>query len=93
MMDWLHDLNIQGFLVGLFAFFLIGVFHPIVIKVERRFGKRVWPYFLTPGLILTLFSMIIEHTLLSVGLGVLAFALFWSTIELFKQHKRVQERN
>ena len=92
-MEWLNGLNIQGFLVGLFAFFLIGVFHPIVIKMERIFGKRVWPFFLIPGLILTLFSLLIKQTLLSVGLGVFAFALFWSTIELFKQHKRVRERN
>lgn len=92
-MDWLNNLNIQGFLVGLFAFFLIGVFHPIVIKVERNFGKKVWPLFLIPGLVLTFISMLLKQTIISVGLGVLAFALFWSTIELFKQHKRVQERN
>ena len=92
-MDWLSGLNIQGFLVGLFAFFLIGVFHPIVIKVERNFGKQVWPFFFIPGIVLVIFSVVIKHTFISVGMGVLAFALFWSTIELFKQHKRVNERN
>ena len=92
-MDWLSGLNIQGFLVGLFAFFLIGLFHPIVIKTERNYGKKMWPYFFIPGIGLVVLSVIIKHTLTSVGMGVLAFALFWSTIELFKQHKRVKERN
>jgi len=92
-MDWLNDLNFQGFLVGLFAFFLIGVFHPIVIGVERNFGKEVWPFFFIPGIVLIILSLVIKHTFISVGMGVLAFALFWSTIELFKQHKRVKERN
>lgn len=91
-MDWLNELNIQGFLVGLFAFFLIGIFHPIVIKVERKFGKEVWPFFFIPGIVLVILSLVIKHTLTSVGMGVLAFALFWSTIELFKQYKRVKER-
>jgi len=91
-MEWLSDLNIQGFLVGLFAFFLIGIFHPIVIKVERNFGKKVWPFFFIPGIILVILSLVVKYTFASVGMGVLAFALFWTTIELFKQNKRVKER-
>ena len=91
-MEWLTNLNIEGFLVGLFAFFLIGVFHPIVIKLERNYGKKVWPFLLVPGVFAAIASILIMHTLISVGLGVLAFALFWSTIEIFKQEKRVKER-
>ena len=91
-MNWLHNLNIEGFLVGLIAFVLIGLFHPIVIHVERRFGKKVWPVFFFPGVILAVVSVLITQKLLSVGLGVLAFSLFWSAIELIKQHKRVLER-
>lgn len=91
-MDWLNNLNIEGFLVGLFAFFLIGVFHPIVIKLERKYGKKVWPFLLIPGVVAAIASVFIMSRLVSVGLGVLAFALFWSTIEIFKQEKRVKER-
>jgi Flp pilus assembly pilin Flp len=91
-MDWLSNLNIEGFLVGLFAFLLIGVFHPIVTKLQRNFGKKVWPFLLVPGVIAAFISVFIAHSLISVGLGVLAFALFWSTIEIFKQEKRVRER-
>mgnify|MGYP006277038173 CR=1 FL=1 len=91
-MDWLNNLNIEGFLVGLFAFFLIGVFHPVVIKLERNYGKKVWPFLLFPGVGFAIVSVFITHTLISVGLGVLAFALFWSTIEIFKQEKRVKGR-
>ncbi len=91
-MNWLNNLNIEGFLVGLFAFFLIGVFHPIVIKLEGKYGKKVWPFLLIPGVVAAIASVFIMSRLVSVGLGVLAFALFWSTIEIFKQEKRVKER-
>jgi hypothetical protein len=91
-MNWLDNLNIEGFLVGLFAFFLIGVFHPVVIKLERIYGKKVWPFLLVPGVFSAIASVFIKNTYFSVGLGVLAFALFWSTIEIFKQEKRVKER-
>jgi len=91
-MNWLDQLNIEGFLVGLIAFLLIGLFHPVVIHVERKFGKKVWPVFFFPGVVLAVVSVLINQKLLSVGFGVLAFSLFWSAIELIKQHKRVLER-
>jgi hypothetical protein len=88
-MELLDDLNIQGFLVGLGAFFLIGIFHPVVKIVEYHFGKKSWPFFMIPGVILSVSSVFFTNTYISVGFGVLAFSLFWSTFEIFKQHERV----
>jgi len=81
--------NLEGFLVGLIAFLLIGVFHPVVIRVEYHYGKKVWPFFLITGVVALLTSLFLEQRMFSVILGVLGFALFWSTLELFKQHERV----
>ncbi|MFO7914969.1 MAG: DUF4491 family protein [Candidatus Krumholzibacteriales bacterium] len=89
MMELLSDLNIMGFLVGLFSFIVIGVFHPIVKVVEYRLGKKAWPFFLIPGFILGVSSIFFKNNFVSVIAGVLAFSLFWSTHEIFKQHERV----
>jgi hypothetical protein len=83
------EIYFEGFLIGLAAFVLIGVFHPVVIRVEYHFGKGVWPLFLVAGLAAALVSLFIDQRMLSVLLGVLGFALFWSTFEIFKQHERV----
>ncbi|MFO8235963.1 MAG: DUF4491 family protein [Bacteroidales bacterium] len=88
-MDFLNELNINGFLVGLGSFFLIGIFHPVVKYVEYYFGKKAWPAFFIPGIVLTIASGFFERTMITVFLGVFAFALFWSTLEIFQQHKRV----
>jgi len=88
LINW-PALNIEGVGVGLAAFLIIGVFHPIVIKAEYRFGKQVWPFFFIAGVIFILISMTFEGKFISVILGVTGFALFWSTLELFKQHQRV----
>lgn len=88
-MDFFSELNILGFLVGLGSFFLTGIFHPIVKYVEYHYGKQSWPVFFFTGLILAFASGFFKHTLLTVFAGVVAFALFWCTLEIFKQHKRV----
>lgn len=50
----------EGILVGLVTFFLIGIFHPLVIKGEYYFGKTVNKYFFIAGLIFTLVSILIK---------------------------------
>ncbi len=39
-------MNFSGILIGVLTFFLIGLFHPIVIYAEYYFGSRCWPVFL-----------------------------------------------
>ena len=45
-------MNWGGILLGAASFVIIGVFHPIVIRAEYRFGKGCWPVFLIAGLAL-----------------------------------------
>ncbi|MFU0823603.1 DUF4491 family protein [Clostridium sp.] len=84
-------MNLDGIIIGLASFVIIGVFHPIVIKGEYYFGKKIWPVFLIAGLILIIFSMIINNSLISILMGVTAFTCFWSIPELFEQEKRVEK--
>jgi hypothetical protein len=81
-------LNWQGFLLGLAAFVMIGLFHPVVATMEYRLGKKSWWVLFFPGLA-CLAATFIVGPIASILLGCLAFSLFWSTLELFYQHERV----
>ena len=35
---------IENIVLGVFLFFIIGIFHPIVIKAEYYFGKKIAAY-------------------------------------------------
>ncbi|MDR1510640.1 MAG: DUF4491 family protein [Synergistaceae bacterium] len=84
-------MNISGILIGLAAFVIIGVFHPIVIKTEYFFGKRVWPLFLAVGIIACVVSLFISGGVFSSLLAVLGFTAFWSIKELHEQEERVNK--
>ena len=88
-MNLFENINYDGLLMGLVAFFMIGFFHPIVIKVEYYFGKKVWPLFVLMGIISIIISVFFTNNYLSVIFGVLGFSLIWSAGELIQQHKRV----
>jgi len=80
-----------GVAVGLAALLIIGAFHPIVIKSEYYFGKKVWPVFLILGVGCLAASILVPSPLLSPILGVLGFTFFWSIRELFEQATRVEQ--
>jgi len=84
-------MNFDGIVIGLASFVIIGVFHPIVIKGEYYFGKKVWPIFLIVGLMFFVLSIIISKGLLSILLGITAFSCFWSIHEIIEQEKRVEK--
>ena len=52
-------MNIWGILIGLAAFLLIGIFHPIVIKCEYHFGAKIWPLFLVAGVLCCVASLLV----------------------------------
>lgn len=84
-------MNFFGILIGLVAFLIIGVFHPIVIKTEYYFGKKVWPVFLVFGIICLLISIFINDKFISAVIGVLGFSSLWSIHELLEQEERVKK--
>lgn len=81
----------EGIIIGLVTFLIIGVFHPIVIKCEYYFSKKVWPCFLVIGIVLLLISLSVEQVTLAAILGVTGFSCLWSIQELIEQEERVKK--
>lgn len=84
-------MNHTGIIIGIIAFVIIGVFHPIVIKCEYYFSDRVWPVFLVLGLLSLAGSLFIGSTTLSAALGILGCTLLWAIHELKEQRERVEK--
>ncbi|WP_455716395.1 DUF4491 family protein [Anaerosporobacter sp.] len=84
-------MNFQGLIIGVIAFIIIGVFHPIVIKTEYYIGKKVWPIFLVIGLLLIALSIYINNTTISAIISITGFSSLWSILELFEQEERVKK--
>ena len=84
-------MNFSGVVIGISAFLIIGIFHPIVIKTEFYFGKKVWPVFLFAGVILIGVSIGITDVTLSSITGIIGFSSLWSIDELIEQEQRVQK--
>ena len=49
-MEWFSTCHIDGIIIGICTFLIIGFFHPIVIKAEYYFGTRCWWWFLLLGI-------------------------------------------
>jgi hypothetical protein len=88
----MENLHFEGLLIGVATFLIIGIFHPIVIKMEYYTGTRYWWTFLVAGLIALLVGLFfVENIVLNAILGAFAFSAFWGIGELFQQEKRVQK--
>ncbi|HNZ72798.1 MAG TPA: DUF4491 family protein [Prolixibacteraceae bacterium] len=83
--------SFAGILIGIGAFLIIGLLHPVVIKGEYYFGVKIWPWFLIGGIVCIIGSLLISNIILSSLTGVLGFSLFWSIHELFEQKRRVEK--
>ena len=84
-------MNIQGIIIGVVTFLIIGIFHPIVIKSEYYFGKKIWPVFLILGIIGILLSLSFNSPMLSSMAGVFGFSSLWAIHEVIEQEKRVKK--
>lgn len=82
-------MNFNGIILGIAAFFSIGVFHPIVVKAEYYFGKNCWWAFALAGVFFVVLSLLVAETISSALFGVVGFSCFWSIFELFQQEERV----
>ncbi|MDF1493164.1 DUF4491 family protein [Caproiciproducens sp. CPB-2] len=56
--------------IGFCSFLLIGLFHPIVVKAEYYFTKRVFPVFLIVGIACLAAAFFIRNQLASALFGV-----------------------
>lgn len=84
-------MNYYGLIIAVVTFFIIGLFHPIVIKGEYYFGTRCWWVFLVAGAAFVGGSLFAENDLLSPVLGVIGCSCFWSILEIFEQRERVKK--
>ncbi len=88
-MSFLAEYHIEGLVVGLLTFLIIGIYHPLVIKAEYYFGTKSWWVFLLFGIVGFAASILVTDTTLSILAGVFSFTSFWGIKEIFEQRKRV----
>jgi hypothetical protein len=84
-------MRFDGLIIGIAAFLIIGIFHPIVIKGEYYFTEKIWPLFLLAGVAALVLSCFVRQTITSSVLGVFGCACLWSILELREQAKRVEK--
>ena len=84
-------MHFTGIIIGVATFFIIGLFHPIVIKSEYYFGVRCWWVFAILGVTATIASLLVANVLCSTLLAVIGASAFWSIKELFEQRERVRK--
>ena len=82
-------MNFNGIIIGAAVFACIGIFHPLVIRWEYRWGLKSWWIFLVIALISLCLSLFLESYIASTIAGAVAFSSFWSIHEVFKQEQRV----
>ena len=90
-MDFLETYHLQGLVLGLCSFLIIGIFHPIVIKGEYHYGQRFKWVFLLAGILLCVDSILVKSVMLSALMGVAAFSSFWGIKEMGEQQERVRK--
>lgn len=84
-------MNFTGLIIGIAAFLIIGVFHPIIIKCEYYFTDKIWPVFLIIGIAAGAASCFIHHIVISAILAIFGCTCLWSIIELKEQRERVKK--
>ena len=85
------ELYYTGVIIAVSTFLIIGLFHPIVIKVEYHTGTRYWWVFLVSGIISVGAAFLVADVLYSALLGVLGASCLWSIGELFEQKERCEK--
>lgn len=92
LLDKLFEkMNLTGLLVGLSTFLIIGLFHPLVVKAEYYIGVKSWVLFAIAGVAFAIASVLIDHMICSIIMGVVAFSSFWSILEVVHQRERVRK--
>lgn len=87
----MESLHFEGIIIGLATFLIIGLFHPLVIKGEYYFGKKINLAFLLTGIVTLISALFTDSIIASALLGVIAFSSFWSIKEVNEQEERVKK--
>ena len=90
-MEFLENNHLLGLVIGIATFFIIGLFHPIVVKAEYYWGTKCWWVFLFLAIAGVIGSVLVSNVLVSALCGVFAFSSLWTIKELFEQEERVKK--
>ena len=82
-------MNFNGIIVGTAVFLIIGICHPIIIKMEYYWGKKSWWLLFLAGLAFSVWSLFVKDIVISTIIGAAAFSCFWGIHEVITQEKRV----
>lgn len=83
-------MNFTGIVIAAATFVTIGLWHPLVIKVEYHWGTRTWVVFLVVGVACIVAALFIENMIVSAAVGVFGASALWGIGELMKQKRRVE---
>ncbi len=83
-------MNFTGIVIAAATFVTIGLWHPLVIKVEYHWGTRPWVVFLVVGVACIVAALFIENLIVSAAVGVFGASALWGIGELMKQKRRVE---
>ena len=82
-------MNFGGIIVGAAVFLIIGICHPIVIKMEYHWGKKSWWVLALAGCVFVVASLFVADMIGATILGAAAFSCFWGIHEILAQEMRV----
>ena len=85
------EIHYTGIIIAICTFLIIGLFHPIVIKMEYYSGTKYWWTFLLSGFVFIFAALFVENVIISSLFGVTGASLLWANGELFSQKKRVKK--
>lgn len=85
------ELHFTGLIIAALTFIIIGLFHPLVIKVEYYWGVKPWWLFLVAGICFIITALFLRDILLSSIFGVLGASSLWSIGEIKEQRERVKK--
>ena len=82
-------MNFNGIIIGVLTFLIIGLYHPLVIKGEYWFSKKIWPLFAIAGIGMLALSLLLQNDMAATICAVAGGGSLWSIKELKEQHGRV----
>lgn len=77
-----------GLVFGVYVFLTIGIYHVLIVKLEKWFGTWPWLVFLILGIICLALSIKNPNQVTSMWWGYNSFINLWSVKEMFDQHQR-----
>lgn len=87
----LMELYFTGIIIAACTFLIIGICHPIVIKMEYYTGTKYWWTYLIIGIIAICGALGVRNVIGSSVLGVVGASFLWAIGELFEQKRRVEK--